>query len=152
MPLSNLPGAIHFVSYNYHTYSLLLERNVYLLQGHFNRNLLLLLTLFKQLKEIILWACSMPTAVANPLKLIFTPKHFLFSTQVSCSLTTPIQYWLLVILQFVRPTRNLLNFLPWTCLVYFLLVFSLCVQTSCLILIWSRILTTKGQISSLPWQ
>lgn len=92
MPLSNLPRAIHFVSYSYITYSLLLERNVYLLQGHFNRNLLLLLTPFKQLQEIIFSACLMPTAVAKPLKLIFTPKHFLFSTQVSCSLTTPIQH------------------------------------------------------------
>ena len=49
-------------------------------------------------------------------------------------------------------TRNLLDFLPLTCLVYFLLVFSFYVQTSCLILIWSRILTTKAQIPSLPLQ
>ena len=152
MPLSNLAGAIHFVSYSYHTYSLLLERNVYLLQGHFNRNLLLLLTLFKQLKEIILWACSMPTAVANPLKLIFTPKHFLFSTQVSCSLTTPIQYWLLVILQSVRPTRNLLRFPSLDTLGLFSSsLFPLCSDffTNPYFI---KNLHTKGQIPSLPLQ
>lgn len=75
------------------TYSFsITEKKIYLLQCHFNRHLFL--TPLKQLGNDSFNLLQVLIS-SKPTESCLIPTYFLLTTQVSCSLTIPIQYFLL---------------------------------------------------------